>query len=148
MVRQGRIEIIDLEKDRLAVGLERPKIMFFVWIIGVAKIVIHRDGFDDAVDSLLAKRSDAGRDDGEAAEQVLAQVIVERANAFGSNVHGEAPEGRGGGGARRVKQARAIPVPARPLSVLSGRAPRGAVRQVLVLDSRAISRSACRRPWR
>ena len=88
MVRQGRIEIIDLEKDRLAVGLERPKIMFFVWIIGVAKIVIHRDGFDDAVDSLLAKRSDAGRDDGEAAEQVLAQVIVERANAFGSNVHG------------------------------------------------------------
>jgi hypothetical protein len=62
--------------------------MFFVWVIGVAKIVIHRDGFDDAVDSLLAKRSDAWRDDGEAAEQVLAQLIVERANAFGSNVHG------------------------------------------------------------
>ena len=88
MVRQGRIEIIDLEKDRLSVGFERPKIMFFVWVIGVAKIVIHRDGFDDALDSLLAKRSDAGRDDGAAAEQVLAQVIVERANAFGSNVHG------------------------------------------------------------
>jgi hypothetical protein len=58
VVRQGRIEIIDLEKDCLTVGLERPEIMLFVWIIGVAKIVIHRDGFDDAVDSLLAKRSD------------------------------------------------------------------------------------------
>ena len=51
--------------------------MFFVWVIGMTKIVIHRDGFDDAVDSLLAKRSDAWRDDGEAAEQVLAQLIVE-----------------------------------------------------------------------
>jgi hypothetical protein len=88
MVGQGLVEIIDLEKDRLSVGFERPKIMFFVWVIGVAKIAIHRDGFDDAVDSLLAKRSDAGRDDGEAAEQVLAQLIVERANAVGPGVHG------------------------------------------------------------
>ena len=77
MVRQVLVVIIDLEKDRPTVSLERPKIMFFVWVIGVAKIVIHRDGFDDAVDSLLAKRSDAWRDDGEAAEQVLAQLIVE-----------------------------------------------------------------------
>ena len=61
MVGQGLVEIIDLEKDRLSVGLERPKIMFFVWVIGVTKIVIDRDGSDDTVDSLLAKRSDAGR---------------------------------------------------------------------------------------
>jgi len=59
-----------------------------VWVIGVAKIVIHRDGLDDALDSLLAKRSDAWRDNGEAAEQVLAQLIVERANAVGPGVHG------------------------------------------------------------
>jgi hypothetical protein len=63
-------------------------IMFFVWVVGVAKIVIHRDGFDDTVDSLLAKCSDAWRDDGEAAEQVLTQFIVERANAFGPGIHG------------------------------------------------------------
>jgi hypothetical protein len=44
--------------------------------------------FYDAVDSLLAKRSDTGRDDGEAAEQVLTQLIVERANAFGPDIHG------------------------------------------------------------
>jgi hypothetical protein len=43
--------------------------MLFVWVIDVTKIVKHRDGFDDAVDSLLAKRSDAWRDNGEAAEQ-------------------------------------------------------------------------------
>jgi ABC-type amino acid transport substrate-binding protein len=62
--------------------------MFFVWVIGVTKIVIHRDGFDDALDSLLAKRCDAWRDDGNAAEQVLTQLIVERANAVGPGVHG------------------------------------------------------------
>jgi hypothetical protein len=62
--------------------------MLFVWVIGVAKIVIHRDGFDDALDSLLAKRGDAWRDDGKAAEQVLTQFIVERANAFGPDIHG------------------------------------------------------------
>ena len=56
MGRQVLVVIIDLEKDRLSVGLERPKIMFFVWVIGVTKIVIHRDGFDDALNSLLAKR--------------------------------------------------------------------------------------------
>ena len=79
MVRHAFVEVIDLEKDRLPPDLERPKIMLFVWVVGVAKIVIHRDGFDDALDSLLAKRSNAGRDDGEAAEQVLTQLIVERA---------------------------------------------------------------------
>jgi hypothetical protein len=88
VVRQGRIEIIDLEKDRLTFGLKRPKIMFFVWVIGVTKIVIDRDGFDDALDSCLAKRSGAWRDDGKAAEQVVTQVIVEGANAFGPGVHG------------------------------------------------------------
>ena len=62
--------------------------MLFVWVVGVTKIVIHRDSLDDALDSLLAKRSDAWRDDGKAAEQVLTQLIVERANAFGPGVHG------------------------------------------------------------
>ena len=56
MVGQVLVVIIDLEKDRLSVGFERPKIMLFVWVIGVTKIVIHRDGFDDALNSLLAKR--------------------------------------------------------------------------------------------
>ena len=88
MVRQGRIEIIDLEKDRLAVGLERPKIMLFVGVVGVAKIVIYRDGLDDALNGFLAKGSDTGCHYRKAAEQVLTQFIVERANAFGLGIHG------------------------------------------------------------
>src|ERR1019366_3609165 len=86
--------------DRLSVGFERPEIMLFVWVVGVAKIVIHRDGIDDALDSLLTKRSDAWRDDGHTADQVLAQVIVERANAFGPGIHGCSPEVMVGGGTR------------------------------------------------
>jgi hypothetical protein len=54
----------------------------------VTKIVIDRDGFDDTLDSLLAQGSDAGRHDGKAAEQILTQVIVERANAVGPGIHG------------------------------------------------------------
>jgi hypothetical protein len=52
--RVGRVRseclvvVVDLEKYRLAIDLERPKIVFFVWVIGVAEIVVHRDGFDDA----------------------------------------------------------------------------------------------------
>ena len=49
---QRGVEIIDLEKDRVAIGFERAKVMFFVWIVGVAKIVIDFDGLDDASDSL------------------------------------------------------------------------------------------------
>ena len=37
--------MIDLEKDRLAVDLKRPKIVFFIWVIGVAEIIVHGDGF-------------------------------------------------------------------------------------------------------
>ena len=49
---QRGVEIIDLEKDRVAIGFERSKVMFFVWIVGVAKIVIDFDCLDDASDSL------------------------------------------------------------------------------------------------
>ena len=41
---------IDLEKDRVALGFERAKVMFFVWIVGVAKVVEDFDGLDDARD--------------------------------------------------------------------------------------------------
>ena len=40
------VEVIDLEKDHGAVGFERAKVMFFVGIVGVAKIVVHGDGLD------------------------------------------------------------------------------------------------------
>jgi hypothetical protein len=40
---QRGIIIIDLEKDRAAIGFERAKVMFFVWVVGVAKVVVHFD---------------------------------------------------------------------------------------------------------
>ena len=41
---QRGVEIIDLEKDRAAIGYERAKVVFFVWIVGMAKVVVDFDG--------------------------------------------------------------------------------------------------------
>jgi hypothetical protein len=35
---QHLIIVIDLEKDRLTIDLERAKVVFLVWIVGVAEI--------------------------------------------------------------------------------------------------------------
>jgi hypothetical protein len=40
-----------------------PKSCFFVRVVGVAKIVKHRDGFDDPLDRLGAEGRHAGRHD-------------------------------------------------------------------------------------
>jgi len=68
---QCGVEIIDLEKDRAAIGLERTKVVFFVWIVGVAKVVIDLDGLHDARDSFGAERSDAYRHDRMALAEIL-----------------------------------------------------------------------------
>ena len=83
MHRQSGIVIIDLEKDRVAVDLERAKVMLFVWIVGVAKVVIDFDSLDDARDCFGTERSDAYRHDRMALAEILSQLIVERANAGG-----------------------------------------------------------------
>ena len=44
------IVIIDLEKDGVALGFKRTKVMFSVWVVGVAKVVIDFDGFDELVE--------------------------------------------------------------------------------------------------
>ena len=54
------IEIIDLEKDRLTIDVERPKVMFLVWVVCVTEIVEYGDGFDDACDGFSAEGSDTG----------------------------------------------------------------------------------------
>ncbi len=68
---QCGIVIIDLEKDRVAVGFERTKIVFFVWVVGVAKVVIDFDSLDDARDGFGAERSDACRHDRMALVEIL-----------------------------------------------------------------------------
>jgi hypothetical protein len=73
------IEIIDLEKDRLSIDLERPKVMFLVWVIGVAEIIVHGNCFDDASNGFGAEGRDTGGDEGRTDSEVLAQFVVERA---------------------------------------------------------------------
>ena len=58
------VEIIDFEKDQMAIGLKRAKVVFPVWVVGVAKIVVHRDGLDDPGDSFGAERGDASGHNG------------------------------------------------------------------------------------
>jgi hypothetical protein len=61
--------------------------MFFMRVVGVAEIVVHRYGLDDSLHRLLAKRRDPRRYHGYAANKMLAQVIVERTNLFGLRDH-------------------------------------------------------------
>ena len=71
----------DFKKDRMALDLERAKVMFFVWIVGVAKVVVDFDRLDDARYRFGAERSDARRHDRMALIEILSQLVVERANA-------------------------------------------------------------------
>ena len=83
MMGEGPIKIVDLEKDRFAFDFERPEIVFFVRVIGVAEVIEHGDRLDNSVDSFLAEGGDARSDDGSAANQMVAQVVVERTNPVG-----------------------------------------------------------------
>ncbi len=83
MIRQILVEIIDLEKYRAAIDLERAKVMLFVWIVGMAKVVIDFDGPDDARDCFGAERSNAYRHDRMAMTEILSQLVVESSNAVG-----------------------------------------------------------------
>jgi hypothetical protein len=68
--------------------VELAEVMFFMWVVGVTEIVEHSDRLHNALDSLLAKRSNAWRDYGHTAGEVLTQTVIERAYAFGPGIHG------------------------------------------------------------
>jgi hypothetical protein len=55
---ESLVEIINLEKYRLAIGLERPEVVLLIWVVGVAEIVIDGGGFDDASNGFSAKGRD------------------------------------------------------------------------------------------
>jgi hypothetical protein len=65
--------------------------VLLVGVVGVAKVVEHRDGLDDAVDGLLAKGGDAGCHDCHSTGQVMSQLVIERANTLSSRVHVDSP---------------------------------------------------------
>ena len=74
MTGEGLVVIIDLEKDSVAVGFERAEIVFFIRVVGVAKIVIHRNRFDDPGDGFGAEGGEPSGHDGMAVGQVAAQL--------------------------------------------------------------------------
>jgi len=41
VIGQVLIEIVDLKKCRVAIGFERTEVVFAVWVVGVAEIVIN-----------------------------------------------------------------------------------------------------------
>ena len=88
MISVASVVIIDLEEDRFPFGFERSEVMFFMRIICVAEIVVHSDRLHNALDSLLAQYRNARRHYGQTTNQMLAQFIIERANAFGPGIHG------------------------------------------------------------
>src|ERR1700687_1411337 len=89
MVGEALVEIIDLEKDHLAFGFERTKIVFFMRIVGATEIVVHGDCFDDASDSFGAECGDTVRHHSSAFVEVMTQSVVEGANPVGlSGRHG------------------------------------------------------------
>src|SRR5262249_16606020 len=92
VVREGLVVVVDLEIDRVTIGFERSKVVLFVRIVGVAKVVEHRDGLDDAGDGFGAEGGDAGSHHHHSLGKVLTQFIVERADARSLAVHGRAPD--------------------------------------------------------
>jgi hypothetical protein len=87
MVGQGLVEIIDLEKDHLAIDFQRAEIVLFIRIVGVTKIIVDRDSLDDSGNRFGPKSGDACSDDSMAIGEVAAQFIIKRANAFGGEIH-------------------------------------------------------------
>ena len=56
-------------------------------VVGMAEIVVHSDGLDNAFDGFLVERRDGWCDDCEPAEDMLAELVVERTNLLGLAGH-------------------------------------------------------------
>jgi hypothetical protein len=78
-MRQILVEIIDLEKDHLAVGFERAKVVLFIPVVGVAKIVVHRDGLDDSGD---LKRESAAKNAPRGKTMRIVAMVARTAHEF------------------------------------------------------------------
>src|SRR5579862_5231218 len=71
---------VDLEKDRVAVGFQRPKVVLSIWIVGVTEVIVDLDRLDDAGDHFTVEGGDAHRYDYTTVAQGVTQRVVERAN--------------------------------------------------------------------
>jgi hypothetical protein len=91
VVRQGPVEIIDFEHDVLTVDFEAAEVVLLVGIVGVTKVVEHRNRLDETLNSFLAESGNTGGDDGVAANQMLPEFVIEGADAVGLGRHCGSP---------------------------------------------------------
>src|SRR6202048_2486153 len=75
VVAEALVEVVDLEQDRVAIGIKAAKVVLFVRIGGVAKVVKHRDGLNDPSDGFGAESGNAGRHHCKAFGKILAQFL-------------------------------------------------------------------------
>src|SRR6202048_4807297 len=60
LIREALVVVVDLEEHRMAIRIEAAKVVLFVGIVGVTKVVEHRDGLDDPGDGFGAEGGGAG----------------------------------------------------------------------------------------
>jgi hypothetical protein len=65
----------------VAIDSERAKVMFFMWIIAAAKVIVDFDGLDDAHDCFGTEGGHAWRHNGVTITEVVPQFVVECTNA-------------------------------------------------------------------
>jgi hypothetical protein len=141
MHRQSLVVIIDLEKDPMTVCLERAEVMLLMRVVGVTEIVVDFDGLDDPRHGFLTKGGDARRHHGNTLGQILAQVVIQVANAVGiGRSHGGLLwcEGNRKLGPRITARAMLEPVRRRLRSVSAGRLRPGGGPAAGISGSRAI----------
>src|SRR6202048_770321 len=92
VIAEALVEVVDLEQDRMAIGIKAAKVVLLVGIVGVAKVVKHRDGLNDPSDGFGAESGNAGRHHCKAFGKILAQFLVQRADARTLAVHDGPPD--------------------------------------------------------
>src|SRR5262245_14733860 len=98
----------------MAIGFERAKVVLFVRIVGVAKVVEHGDGLDDASDGFSAESRNTRGHHCHSLGEVLTQFIVQRADARSLAVH-DGPPDLGGEGNFQARVLCRIKPAGRPL---------------------------------
>ena len=76
MAGKRLIVVVDLKEYHMAVGFECAEVMLFVWIVGVAEIVIDGDGLDDARNGFGTEGRDASSHHCRTLLEVLTQRVV------------------------------------------------------------------------
>src|SRR6266404_3526855 len=98
----------------MAVRIERAKVVLFVRVVGVAKVVVHGDRLDDPGDGFGAEGGDAGSHHCNPPGKILTQFIVQRADARSLAVHDGPPDFRRKKSLGRCKAEAVKPAEARP----------------------------------